>query len=58
MINKIIDVNVEDTIRKEELYHDRQLKKALEKYNIDFDIQTISPYGMRAKTKNKKLNHK
>ena len=57
MIDKVINIDAEDNVRKEELYHDRKLKKELAKYNINFDVQTIVPHGMRArKRKNKNIN--
>ena len=51
----IINLTVKDKLRTEEMYHEKFLKQELKKHNIDFEVQTISPYGMR--TKEKETNH-
>ena len=44
-----INIEVEDIIRKEEIFHEMRLNKELAKYGIDFEYSNIAAYGMRVR---------
>ena len=55
-INKIFCVTAVDKIRTVEQQHERQLKNELLAYGIDYKVEDIRPYGMRAKSKRARSN--
>jgi len=51
----IIDLEAEDKLSREEMYHEKKLKEKLLACGISYETQIIAPYGMRAKENKNKI---
>lgn len=53
MINQIFDATSKDAIRQEEKKHERNIRRILSRYGIDYKPEDIRPFGLRRRQTNK-----